>query len=128
MPNGPQTPPPQVVIPGAGWVDVASRAIVQVGFPVVVAGVLLWFLLTKFQDNMNTITTRMAHNTEAAGALIEQEQIAFQELKIHGTELTEQTKLMRSIATDAAKVVEMRTQELDILRQILRQQQEGKRP
>jgi len=57
------TPPP----PGT-WVDIASRAIVQVGFPVVVAGVLLWFLLTRFQHNMDAITTRMEANTAAMQA------------------------------------------------------------
>ncbi len=87
--------PPQVVVPGAGWVDVASRVVVQVGFPVVVAGVLLWFLLTRFQDNMNAITTRMNANTEAARVLVEAEQAQMRELQGQTTELKAQTALMQ---------------------------------
>src|SRR5262249_38363809 len=67
----PQQPQPLLVVPGAGWVDVASRAIVQVGFPVVVAGVLLYYILFKFQQNMDTITSRMAANTTVAQALVD---------------------------------------------------------
>ncbi len=86
---------PQVVVPGSGWVDVASRAIVQVGFPVVVAAVLLWFLLTRFQDNMNAITTRMSANTDAARVLVESQQAEMRELQGQTTELKAQTALMQ---------------------------------
>lgn len=118
-PSGP--PAPQVVIPGAGWVDVASRVVVQVGFPVVVAGVLLWFLLTRFEDTMERITTRMSANTDVAQAFVDQEQLAFEELKKQSGDLAAQTILMRQIAADAAKLAEVRTQELELLRQILRE-------
>lgn len=121
MAAGPPAPPPQIVVPGAGWVDVASRAIVQVGFPVVVAGILLWFLLTRFQDNMAAITTRMSANTEVAGEFVEQERLAFEELKKQSGDLAQQTMLMRQIAADAAKLAEVRTQELELMRQILRE-------
>src|SRR5262252_909964 len=87
--------PPQVVIPGAGWVDLLSRVIVQVGFPVVVAGVLLWFLLTRFQENMATITSRMAANTEAAGRLVDVEEAQMAELHAQTDELKAQTALMQ---------------------------------
>jgi len=89
MANG--APPPQVVIPGAGWVDVASRVIVQVGFPVVVAGVLLWFVLGKFQDTMITIVNRMAANTDAATKLVAAEQQTVAELQAQTVELKAQT-------------------------------------
>ena len=116
--------PPQVVVPGTGWVDVASRAIVQVGFPVVVAGVLLWFLLTRFQENMDTITGRMEHNATVVAAFVE-------ELKTHTVELKAQTeyladqsklladqgKLMGQIAQDASRLVNIRQQELDYMKQ-----------
>jgi len=87
--------PPQVVVPGAGWVDVASRVIVQVGFPVVVAGVLLWFLLTRFQETMLTITGRMEANTVAAGHLLEVESATVGELRAQTAELQRQTALMQ---------------------------------
>ena len=108
--------PPQVVVPGAGWVDVASRVIVQVGFPVVVAGVLLWFLLTRFTDNMNAITNRMERNANAVEAFTS-------ELKAHTTELKAQTLFLRDqglliaqIAADAKKLVEIRNEELDYMK------------
>jgi len=74
-------------------VDVASRAIVQVGFPVVVAGVLLWFLLTRFEGNMSTITERMAANTAAAGRLVAVEEAQMGELHAQTDELKAQTAL-----------------------------------
>jgi hypothetical protein len=86
-----------VVVPGAGWVDVASRAIVQVGFPVVVAGVLLWFVLTRFQANMDAITTRMAANTTVAAHLIESERGTIAELRAQTAELQVQTALMQRL-------------------------------
>jgi cell division protein FtsB len=109
------SPPPQVVVPGIGWVDVASRAIVQVGFPVVVAAVLLWYLLTRFQDNMTAITTRMAANTEAGRQLLEAQTAQLGELRAQTAELKAQTgllhdeaKVMEELAADAARLVEMR--------------------
>ena len=122
--SGPGSGPPQVVVPGSGWVDVASRAIVQVGFPVVVAGVLLWFLLTRFQENMLAITGRMAANTEAAGRLIEAENATLGELRAQSAELqrqtaqlTDQGAVIRQIAGDAAKLVDMRSEELRRMRE-----------
>jgi uncharacterized coiled-coil protein SlyX len=104
VPNG--TPPPQVVIPGAGWVDVASRAITQVGFPVVIAGVLLWFVLGKFQGNMELITDRMSKNTEAATLLIKELQAQTGEMKGQTEELKAQTGYMRTIATRIRQIQE----------------------
>jgi hypothetical protein len=120
--SGPPPPQTTVVVPGTGWVDVASRVVVQVGFPVVVAGVLLWFLLTRFQENMNAITTRMERNAIVVGAFVD-------ELKLHTAELKAQTaylgeqekllgeqgKLMGQIAGDAAKLVDTHQRELDVL-------------
>lgn len=104
--------------PGSGWVDTASRVIVQVGFPVVVAGVLLWFLLTKFQDNMGLITARMAANTEAAAELVAQERATFAENQKQSTELLRQSKLIAQIATDARTLVDLRKEELGVLQRI----------
>jgi hypothetical protein len=122
----PAAPPPQVVVPGAGWVDVASRAIVQVGFPVVVAAVLLWFLLTRFQANMDAIVARMANNTQVVTTLIEQERGSFEELKRQSIDISEQTRLLRQIEDDAGKLTEVRAQELEIIRGVARQQMERK--
>jgi hypothetical protein len=119
-------PPPQVVVPGAGWVDVASRAIVQVGFPVVVAAVLLWFLLTRFQGNMDAIVARMANNTQVVSTLIEQERGSFEELQRQSVDLSEQTRLLRQIEDDAGKLTEVRAQELELLRGMARSQPERK--
>lgn len=121
MPNGPAPGGPQVVVPGAGWVSVASQAITQVGFPVVIAGVLLWFLLTRFQNNMNIITERMSANTDVAESFVEQERLSFEELKRQSGDLSQQTVLMREIAGNAAKLAEVRSQELELLRQLLRE-------
>src|SRR5215468_8558428 len=82
MPNGvPPTPTPTTVVPGAGWVDLLSRVIVQVGFPVVVAGVLLYYILFRFQANMDMVTSRMAANTEVAAKLIQADAQLLDELK-----------------------------------------------
>jgi hypothetical protein len=90
-------PAPQLG-PGAGWVDIASRVIVQVGFPVVVAGVLLWFLLTRFQTNIALISDRMAHNTAAAELLVESEQAQLEQLEAMTAELRAQTKILTDYA------------------------------
>jgi hypothetical protein len=125
--------------PGA-WIDIASRMITQVGFPVVIAGVLLWFLLTRFQDNMNLITARMAGNTDSVAKLIDSERAALgelqgqtsefkgqttelkaqtQELKAQTEALGEQSKLMHQIAQDSGQLVVIRQQELELLQKRL---------
>jgi hypothetical protein len=77
MPNG-TTPGPPLT---GTMVDTFTKLVVQVGFPVVVAGVLLWFLLTKFQDTMHQITVRMEKTAEVAQALVEQEEITGEQMK-----------------------------------------------
>jgi FtsZ-binding cell division protein ZapB len=89
---------PQVVIPGAGWVDVASRAITTVGFPVVVAGALLWFVLGRFQTNMELITARMEANTKVAAQFIASQQQEITELQTQTREMQQQTQAMRAIS------------------------------
>jgi len=117
--------PPQVVVPGAGWVDVASRAIVQVGFPVVVAGVLLWFLLTRFQTNMDAITSRMERNATAVSDFVEhleaqtaELRLQTQELKLQTAAMGEQARLMHKIAADSSTLVELRKQEVTLFQQL----------
>jgi len=72
-----------------------AQVVAQVGFPVVVAGVLLWFLLTRFQDTMLTITARMEANTDAAAHLVEVQAGEMAELKAQTIELQRQTGLMQ---------------------------------
>src|SRR5262245_3321968 len=98
--------------PHGALVDLASRAIVQVGFPIVVAGVLLWFLLTTFQSNMNLIVERMSENTKATTALIDTSSklIAasdkeFDELRRQSDQLATQTAYLRTLVEDSAKVL-----------------------
>jgi len=79
--------------------------IVQVGFPVVVAGVLLWFLLTKFEGNLGAIVERMAANTEAAARLVETQRAELLELQAQSGELRAQTQSLKGIEENAAKVL-----------------------
>ena len=109
--------------PGAGWVDVASRAVVQVGFPVVVAGWLLWFLLTRFQGNMDVITARMQANAAVIENFVEQLQAVMDEERAQTTELRQQTVELKAqsltlsgIAKDAESLVALRRQELEWMR------------
>jgi hypothetical protein len=116
MPDG-QPPGPQVVVPGTGWIDVASRVIVQVGFPVVVAGVLLWFVLGNFTESMNIITARMEKNAEVVEGFTGELRTHTIELKQQTAFLAEQSKLIGQIAGDATKLVQIREEELRVLRQ-----------
>ena len=86
MSNG--QPPTQIVVPGQGWVDVASRVVVQVGFPVVVAGVLLWYVLGNFQRDMSSIVARMANNTDVVAKLISNEELMIREMQAQNEKLT----------------------------------------
>src|SRR5215467_4804261 len=92
-PASPQASPPQLGVPGVGWIDVASRAIVQVGFPVVVAGVLLWFILGRFTSDMNSIASRMEANARAVESFTAMQNNQLLEMKEHTKELREQTAL-----------------------------------
>src|SRR5215831_10277535 len=75
---------------GPAWIETASKVVQQVGFPIVVAAVLLWWTLFKFQITMDMITARMERNADVAEAI--------------ATTGTETNKLM------AAQIEEMRRQ------------------
>jgi hypothetical protein len=96
LPSGPG--PPQVVIPGAGWVDVVLRAITTVGFPVVVACALLWFVLARFQATVELISGRMAHTTAVAEQLIDVQAREIDELEKQTAELQQQTRTLGAIS------------------------------
>ena len=87
--------PPQVLVPGTGWVTVASQAITAVGFPVVVAGFLLWYVVFKFGTTIEVIGRQMQANADLAGKLIQTEQLTLVELQKQTQELHEQTQLIR---------------------------------
>ena len=91
-------PGPQVVVPGAGWVDVATKAVTQVGFPVVIAGVLLWFLLTRFQDNMTQITSHMSENAKAITSFLQQQKEELSVVQSQSGEMSRQTQTLQEIA------------------------------
>jgi len=83
----------------------ASRVIVQVGFPVVVAGVLLWYLLFKFTGNVEVITARMAANTDMAAKLVafQEKMVAAQENEF--LELHKQTVVLQEMSERMNKLV-----------------------
>jgi hypothetical protein len=91
MPNGP--PPAHVsVVPGQGWVDLLARLVVQVGFPVVVAGILLYFILFKWTEtavqNAAALQHVQATNDEILQGLEAQHQL-LQRLEESQHQLTE---------------------------------------
>jgi hypothetical protein len=90
--------PPPVVVSGVGWVDVASRAITTVGFPVVVACALLWFVLGRFQHSMEVITARMEANTRVAELLVTTQKQEIDELERQTAQLQQQTAALRGIS------------------------------
>jgi hypothetical protein len=105
--------PPQVVVPGLGWVDVAARVITTVGFPVVVAAALLWFVLTRFESHMDTITTRMEKNATSLEAFTTELKAQTGELRAQTQLLEEEGRQMARMAADAARLVDMRRGEAE---------------
>jgi len=79
----------------AGGLAGIAQVVAQVGFPVVVAGVLLWYLLTRFEHTMLTITARMEANTDAATHFVEVQAGEMAELKAQTVELQRQSGLMQ---------------------------------
>jgi hypothetical protein len=90
MANGSQPVPP--------WIQSLSQLVTTVGFPVVVAAALLWFLLTRFQTSMDSITGRLEISATNAQQflMISKEQI---------DELERQTKTLESINDHLADIV-----------------------
>jgi len=81
-------------------VDVASRAIVQVGFPIFVAGVLLWWMLTRF----DSVIERMEHNAEVLDAFVA-------EMRAQTVEIKAQTQAVTEIAKDSKALVDLHEKE-----------------
>jgi len=93
--------------PAGTWIDIASKAIVQVGFPVVVAGVLLWFLLTRFQDSMDTAAQRVAANTESISRLISNEEAILKELQGQRQEMAVQTQYLKELIDKSGRLLQL---------------------
>lgn len=58
------------------YIDLISRLIKEIGFPIVVASVLLYFLMTQmpaFKDSMVNLTTAISSMTEAVERLTGQQ-------------------------------------------------------
>jgi hypothetical protein len=110
MTNGTPAPAPT----GVGWVDVFARAVTTVGFPVVVAALLLYWVLFRFEHQMEIITNRMEANAkgvaEMIGALKENSAVQRQwatdnvsELRKQTEELGDQTEAIRALAARMEK-------------------------
>ena len=115
MPNG---------APSSATLDAVTRVVTQLGFPAVVAGTLLWFLLTRFQTNMDVITARMQGNAAVIEEFVQQLQAAMEEERAQTTELKAQTAELKAqsltlhgIAKDAESLVGLRKAELEWMRQ-----------
>jgi hypothetical protein len=80
-PNGPAAPPPAPYPAGMGWVDQAARLVTQVGFPVVAAGVLLWFILFRFEQGLARVGVQLATTTERAEKFTELQEVQLGEMK-----------------------------------------------
>jgi hypothetical protein len=61
-PAGPTAPLP-------GWVGSAVQVTTQLGFPAVVAGVLLWFVLTRVGDSLGQIQQQEEARTRMVAAM-----------------------------------------------------------
>jgi hypothetical protein len=64
-----------------GWLDQAARLVTQVGFPVVAAGVLLWFLLFRFEQGLARIGVQLETTSERAAKFAELQEIQLGEMK-----------------------------------------------
>jgi hypothetical protein len=69
--------------PGAAtsWVDQAGRLVTQVGFPVVAAGVLLWFILFRFEEGLARVGVQLETTAERASKFAELQEIQLGEMK-----------------------------------------------
>jgi hypothetical protein len=85
MPDG---SPPGAPLPG--WLGSAVQITTQVGIPTVFAIVLLWYVLFKFEGEIDKITLRLEHNAEAVAGFteVQAEQLA---------ELQKQTRALEDI-------------------------------
>ena len=85
--------------PTGTMVDVASKAIVTVGFPTFVAAVLLWFILRLFTSDLTKVAAHMDENARAIESFVRLQNDQLAEMKAHTQELREQTALMKDFVS-----------------------------
>jgi methyl-accepting chemotaxis protein len=93
QPAGAPPPPPT----GFGWVDAAVRVVTQVGFPVVAAGVLLYFVLFRFTDQVSAVANQLSANAAAVDRVT----------TLHAAELDELKKQTGTLDRQAAALEEI---------------------
>jgi Mg2+ and Co2+ transporter CorA len=94
MPNGqPQTTPPT----GFAWVDAAVRVVTQVGFPIVAAGVLLYFVLFRFTDQVEKVANQLETNAGAIDRVTAMHTHEIAELKKQTVTMERQTAALEEI-------------------------------
>jgi hypothetical protein len=103
-----------------GTLPVIAKVVTQLGFPVVIAGVLLWWVLTKFEGQMHAIVQQMTHNAAAAQHLVDMSTREFDELRQQSAEMKQQTatlhdhlSVLAQINDHEERLVELRTRELE---------------
>jgi len=84
-----------------GWVDTVTKLVIQVGFPTVMAGVLLWWMLTRF----DTVIARMEHNAQVLDAFVA-------EMRAQTVEIKAQTQAVTEIARDSKALIDLHEKEL----------------
>lgn len=69
-------------LPGpTGWIDQAARLVTTVGFPVVTAGILLWFILFRFEEGLARVGVQLATTSERAEKFVDLQEIQLGEMK-----------------------------------------------
>src|SRR5262249_62066561 len=91
----PPSPTPPSFTSGA--VDATIKAIGQLGFPIVVAAFLLWFLLTGFKTAIEQVTLRMERNAVAVDAMLEAMKGQESQLRQQTDELRKQSEYLRAM-------------------------------
>jgi hypothetical protein len=112
-------------VPSGGWLDHAARLVTTVGFPVVAAGLLLWFVLSKFAADVTLIAGQMNANANAIEQLTVTQVAILDELRRQTADMHQQSVLMGQIAKDAGELVKLRGEELRVLQELRQLRQQG---
>jgi len=83
---------------GLGWIETVSKLITQVGFPIVVAGFLLWWVMFRFENSLDTIAYRLEHNADVAAQLVQASADANKLMASEIDELRRQTTALEYLA------------------------------
>lgn len=89
------SPPGQVNGSGFAWIDAAVRIVTQVGFPVVAAGVLLYFVLFRFTTQVEGVAQRLEVNATAVERVTAIQALQLEELKRQTAALEEIARHVR---------------------------------